>query len=59
MRNDADHILQLQQDLDKCLCMADKLEAHLVAIKIAEARDAVEALVPIVSNENDLGIYCI
>ena len=54
MRNDADHIIKLQRDLDKCLCAADKLEEHLAAAKIAEAQDALKELRPIACNENGL-----
>ncbi len=59
MRNDADHIIELQQDLDKCLRAADKLEEYLAAAKIAEAQDALKALMPMASNENELGTRCI
>lgn len=56
MRNDADHIIKLQRELDKCLCAADKLEEHLAAAKIAEAQDALKACMPLATSENELGV---
>lgn len=56
MTNDADHIVQLQQDLAKCLRMADNMGAHMVAIKIAEAQDALKALKSIRAQDSKLEI---